>query len=253
MTDHSAMKLGKAAARLDHRTLRLSNYTATLIPAPFACDLTSKITNLSDMRNKDLGDCTCAAVGHIIQQWTAENGNQVILSDDVIVDLYSKVSGYVPGDDSTDAGAVEIDVLNFWKANGVGGHSLTAYVYIHPQRPQELKNAVFYFGSCYVGVQLPLTAQTQDVWEVGKGDDAIPGSWGGHAIPIVAYDEKYIYCITWGAIKRMTWDFFAKYCDEAYALLSVDWACTDVNALPKPCPTGFDFNALQADLQEITA
>ncbi len=68
-----------------------------------------------------------------------------------------------------------------------------------------------------------------------------PGSWGGHAVPVIAYDASGLTCITWGALKRMTWAFWDAYCDEAYACLSRDWAAARA-------PSGFDWAALDADL-----
>jgi hypothetical protein len=80
--------------------------------------------------------------------------------------------------------------------------------------------------NCYIGLALPISAQNQDVWAVppgGSAGEGSPGSWGGHAVPIVAYDSRGLTVITWGATKRMTWQFLDTYCDEAYALLSQDW------------------------------
>ena len=53
-------------------------------------------------------------------------------------------------------------------------------------------------------------------------------------------------CITWGVKKRMTWAFFAQYCDEAYAPLSRDW----VNAQGID-PSGVDLASLTADLHQL--
>lgn len=244
-------KLGKHPARRDTRTLRLATYISKLAPAPAAFDLTKKMTDIGMMLNDNLGDCTCAAVGHIIQQWTAENEDQVILQDSVIEKLYEAVGGYVPGEPNTDNGAVLLDVLNYWTKNTVATHKLGAYVAVDPKIAEEVKNSVFYFGNVYVGVELPLSAQDQDVWSVpftrtlGKGK---PNSWGGHAIPIVAYDEDTLTCITWGAFKKMTWDFFHTYCDEAFALLSPDWLAKDGRS-----PVGFNIDQLQADILLINS
>ena len=238
------VRLGKQPARRDERTLQFSKYTGNLAPAPWATNRTSAITRLGVMLNDQLGDCTCAAVGHVIQSWTAENGAEVVLPDSVILSLYEQVGGYVPGYPATDNGAVELDVLNYWRKNGVAGHPLAAYVAINPKKPQELTDAVFYFGASYIGLQLPISAQNQTVWDVATGPNAEPGSWGGHAVPVVAYDSTGVYCITWGSLLRMTWPFFAEYCDEAYGLLSQDW----IDKATEKCPAGFDLAALQADL-----
>ena len=60
-------------------------------------------------------------------------------------------------------------------------------------------------------------------------------------MPVIAYDASGLTCITWGALKQMTWAFWDAYCDEAYACLSKDWAAAKA-------PSGFDWAALDADL-----
>jgi hypothetical protein len=45
----------------------------------------------------------------------------------------------------------------------------------------------------------------------------------------------------------MTWAWFAKYCSEAYALVSKDWIeATGIS------PSGFDLAALEDDLKQVT-
>jgi hypothetical protein len=249
MTDHSAMKLGKAPAVRDRRTLALADYaTPGLKPAPNTCMLFAVVKDFGMMLNDRYGCCTIAGICHIIQQWTAENGNEVIIPDADVLTLYEKACGYNPADLSTDQGGVEMDVLKYWTANPINGHALQAFVFINSRKRQELKDSVYYFGSAYIGVDLPVSAQSQDVWDITSGDDAIPGSWGGHAVMVCGYDEQFVYIVTWGIVKKATWAWYLEYCDEAYALLSADW-CAEAT---KCCPEGFALADLQADLAEVS-
>ena len=97
----------------------------------------------------------------------------------------------------------------------------------------------------YIGINLPLSAQCQTVWDAVSGPSGEPGSWGGHCVIVSKYDEKSLTCVTWGAAKKMTNAFWDKYVDEAYAILGVDW----VGA--KGSPDGFNLDQLRADLQLI--
>ncbi len=139
-----------------------------------------------------------------------------------------------------------MDVLNYWVKNNVAGHALSAFVYINSKSQLELKDAVYYFGAAYAGFMLPLSCQKEDIWSTNFFSNLLPsgepGSWGGHAVPIVGYDSEYVYCVTWGAIKKMTWKFYSNYCDEVYALLSPDWLTNG------KCPSGFAMATLQQDL-----
>lgn len=335
--------LGKLPPRLDSRTLQLADYlllphdassgqgTAlpakrALAPAPRSVDWTAKVPSWPMFSNDTIGDCTAAAAAHMIQCWTANAGDAVTPTDAQVVAAYSATGHYLPGNPSTDQGAVELDVLNFWRQQGIAGHKIAAYVSFSPQNLEHTRQAMNIFGGIYVGLALPLSAQNQDVWDVpsflsrvaafirtrafypardaarnlstssslfrerglpatthlhrlahpliwpisgpqnpahsvrvtpagfrtsslqppNSENNFIPGSWGGHAVPILAYDSRTLTCITWGAKKRMTWGFFARYCDESYAPLSLDW----LNAQGKT-PEGLDLDALQADLTQI--
>jgi hypothetical protein len=251
MTHFGERRLGKLPVRHDGRTLKLAQYSSALAPAPASCDKTSKITQLGMMRNDVLGDCTVATVGHMIQAWTAEAGNQVIIPDDDIINMYSAVSGYIPGKAKTDGGAVVLDVLNYWRKTGLDRHRLGGYAELQLKNHNEAMQSVYYFGAAYLGLALPISAQTQKLWSVpseGLHGDGEPGSWGGHAVPLVAYDANGPICITWGKMQQMTWDFYDVYCEEAYACFSQDIVGGDGKS-----PEGFDAAQLQVDLTEIAA
>ena len=251
MVDHSMMKLGKQPAVHDPRTLQLANYLlpAVLPPPPAQANWAQKVSSWPMMANNTIGDCTIAAAGHCIEEWTTDAGSPVIVPDATIIAVYSAVSGYNPVTGQHDVGATEIKVLNYWRQNGIGGHEIQAYVALEPGNLDHVRDSVFIFGNCYIGLALPKSAQTQTIWSVPPGGptgQAAPGSWGGHAVPVVAYDSGGLTVVTWGALKRMTWGFWSAYCDEAYALLSNDFLTAGKT------PAGIDLAALQQDLKEVT-
>ena len=133
---------------------------------------------------------------------------------------------------------------------GIGGHKIGAYVSVNPKDIQEVKTAIYLFGSNLLGVQLPLIAQDQLAWRIPpmdiNGQDTSAGSWGGHGIPNMAYDYTGTYVVTWGQILFTDWNFFTTYFDEVWAVISPDF----INGT-KPSPNGFDMNALVADLNAI--
>src|SRR5579884_1536389 len=72
--DHRTVKLGKRPARHDPRTLRLGDYLLPRLPTPKPrVDYTTKVPagQWGMMANDKIGDCTCAAAGHMIEEWTA--------------------------------------------------------------------------------------------------------------------------------------------------------------------------------------
>lgn len=244
-------KLGKQPARYDKRTLLFEDYAqipAVLPVIPVKHEWSAKMTDIGMMKNDRCGDCAIATFGHLIQLWTANNNNQIIVSDDDVLKMYSDISGYDPVTGYNDNGCVVIDVLNYARKTGLAGHKIGAYVSVSPYNLSHIKAACYLFGGVYLGVALPNSAQGQNRWSMPtRGQDGRRGSWGGHAIPISDLYADYSNVITWGELLQMDWDFFSTYCDEAYAIISPDFVVNDKT------PIGFDMAELQKDLKIVTA
>lgn len=243
------MKLGRKAVKHDSRTLKLAAYLTTATPPPpDKVDWTKNIGYWGMMNNDTLGCCTICGCAHAIQIWSANTNKEITVKDSDVVNMYEKWDGYNPSDPSTDCGGVELDVLNNWKSSEFVGHKLYAYTAVNLRNIDEVKTAINLFGGIYIGIALPLTAQNQDIWDLvpNTGSHAEPGSWGGHCVFVVGYDDKGFSCITWGEIKKMTPAFFGAYVDEAYALIGADWfTASGVD------PQGLNLEQLQTDLAAI--
>jgi hypothetical protein len=197
------------------------------------------------LANDRLGDCTAAAAGHLIMEWSANASTEIVPSDADIITAYSAVSGYDPATGANDDGAVELDVLNYWRKTGIANRKIWAYAACEPRNHAHVKASVYLFGGCYIGLALPLSARNQRIWSVTSGPDSRPNSWGGHAVNVVAWDSHYLTVVTWGQLLKMTWGFWDKYCDESYAVLSQDFINNGV------APNAIDWTSLEADLGKI--
>lgn len=227
--------------------LQLAAYLpAERIALPTTVDNYSCVQTWGMMLNDRYGDCTCAGAGHAIQAWTAKNKREIVIPDEEILKAYSAVSGFDASTGANDNGAVEADVLRYWQEVGFGGHKLDSYAVVETRSRYQMKLAIHLFGDAYTGIALPLSAQDQKVWTCAHGVEAEFGSWGGHAVPLVGYDENAVTCITWGAPLKMTWAFQHRYMDEAYAPLSADW----VDEVSKMAPNGLLWDDLKRDLEK---
>jgi hypothetical protein len=260
MIDHTTVKLGVKAIKTDSRTLKAGRYMKALPPAPPSKDWTNGIGEWGMMLNgpgrdnpsyaKDgLGDCTIAAIGHAIQIWSLNaSGVEHTMSDYFIQLYYEKWDGYIPGNPSTDNGGIELDVLKNWQKGTFHGEPLMAFASVNVNNLAEVQQAISLFGGVYIGLNLPVSAQNQSVWDVvadnGQGN-TVPGSWGGHCTFVPKYDPEKFTNITWGEMQPMTTAFWNTYVTEAYALLSPVF----INSTG--APSGFDLAALQADLAQI--
>jgi hypothetical protein len=246
-------KLGKKPVRFDDRTLHFGTYlTSELPPPPASKDYTKKVTPPWPMMGNDAyGDCTCAAAGHMIQEWRANTGHEEVLPVSAILKVYDHFSPNNP-----DGGANMLDVLKYWRTTGIGSDRISAFVQLEPKNDMQVRDAINLFGNCYIGVALPDFAVVPGSnflttpWVVpskGAVGNAAPNPQNGHCIPAVAYDERNLYVVTWGALKSMSWQFYDAYLEESYAVLSDDWIGKKVGV----SPSGFDMTALNRDLAAI--
>jgi hypothetical protein len=245
----TGVKLGKLPVRTDVRTLLLARYVdRKALPAPPEIyDATRKVPEWPMYANDVRGDCTCAAAGHMIEAWTAEGrGRTVEIPESAVLKAFDRVKVVDP--DTGDEGAVELDVLNYWRRTGIGRHKIAAFAKVPVYDHQLLRTAAYLFGGLYIGLALPLTAKRQTTWRWTRSmtGRAAPGSWGGHAVNVVRYSPGSVTCVTWGRLQDMTWPFWDHYCEEVYCILSADFL------KGTRAPNGLDVEALRADLKLVT-
>lgn len=239
-------KLGKKAVRHDSRTFKLSRYLPTLPPVPSAIDWSGKVPDWLMLANDSVGDCTCAAAGHLEMLWTSQTQTEFVPTDAAVLAAYSALTGYNPANPDTDTGADELTVLNYWRNTGIAGRKIFAFASVNLSNLAEVHAAIAFFGGLYLGAQIPQSAM--DATQAGQAwtDTTDTNIVGGHAFPGVAYDPDGLACITWGQLQKMTWAWLAQYADEAYCVLSPDWI-----ALNGLSPSGFNLTQLNQDLAQL--
>ena len=161
------MKLGRRPARFNRaRRLLFQIHFANLPPAPASAKWSQGVALRGQMLNNVLGDCTIAALGHAIQvSLQCHRPDADPLGDDVIQGAYSAWCGYVEGAPSTDNGGNETDVLNNFEKNGLRRHPGC----LRRRRSTELRARETGYREPrwrLLGLDLPLTAQSQTVWDV---------------------------------------------------------------------------------------
>lgn len=260
---HLSYRLGKRAPSRKV-TLPFSRYLkANLAPPPISISWIAAQIIWTMLLNDTLGDCTIAAFLHMVQAWAAAVGIVYNPTDATALAMYEAACGYVPGDPATDQGGVETTVLDYARSTGAAGHKILAYVSVDPANQTEVETAIAIFGGVYTGLAMPTAWQGALLWDVAPGGLAgklkrflsgdrswAPGSWGGHAVPFLAYAATGVYqLITWGSSAyRITPAAVATYCDEMYAAVSPDF----INAKGLD-PAGFDLAQLEADLKILAA
>jgi len=247
------MRLGRRAPYPEHERprLKLAAFlrTGALPPTPPVVDYVSKVGEWPMYANDEIGDCTTAAAGHMIEAWTAYGqGRTVQVTEADVIAAYSAVSGYDPRDPSTDQGAVMQDVLDYWRRTGIGGHRILAFAELDVTDLEQVRAALYLFGHVYVGVDFPQSAMDQ--FDAGRPWDVVRRSpiLGGHAVDLgYAADGRNYACVTWGAVQELTPRWWSAYVEEAWVVASPEWVSATGGT-----PPGLDVAALGAAFEALT-
>lgn len=212
-------------------------------------DYWSAVRNWPMYLNDQIGDCTLAGACHSIGAWTQyAQGNEAVFSDSIPLQAYESVGGYVPGNSQTDGGCTLQSVLQYWQTTGFDGHKIQAFAQLREVNEATLNTALYLFGSVYLGLNLPESAEQQfgqQPWTYVKGSQIV----GGHCVVLQGFQNNIwgdYTVITWGAVQRVTLPFMRTYCEEAWVALSPDWITANGDTI-----TGLDIQELTADMNLV--
>ncbi len=249
--------------------LSLKNYLMRSLPAPPAeCAYTRGASKaLSEVYENDtLGDCVIAGMAHVVGVLTGNSGTKpFVYNNQQIIELYSAIGGYVPGDPSTDQGCDEQTALNYWMQHGAwppntpapkGGdeHNIAGWVAVDATNPEEYRTAMWLFENLYFGLELPdkwITPAPSDsgfVWDVAGAPD--PNN--GHCVVGVGYTAQGVTIDSWGMTGTITDAAIAKYCVQSangaiYTVVGMD----AINKATEKAPSGLDWSQLVADFDSM--
>ena len=270
MNMKTPLKLGKQPATYDHRDLMFAQYrTAAALPShpkhfgheklvgPNAWGMLGNGPDPSVSPGfGGAGDCVFAGGAHETMLWTLEGKTPATFTGANAIADYSAVTGYNPkakpdaqGNNPTDNGTNVRSGLTYRKSTGLidskgKRHCIGAYVSLELGNLDQLLEALYLFGVVGIGFKFPNSAMDQ--FNSGKPWSVVPGPdpTEGHYVPFVAY-RKNLVCVSWGRTQQMTPQFFSKYCDEAWAILSPEMLVGGKSL------EGFDLAQLQADLKSL--
>ncbi len=246
MPDFSAFLLG----RRPHDPARLAmmpRFRAGAVPvAPAVLDRSGFDFRPQMFANDQLGSCTAAGIGNAILAVSALNGYQRNVPDAAGVEFYSRSTGYVPGDPSTDQGGVLADVLQWQATNGFTTPSemlVADFANLDATNLNLLRDVAAAAGVCYLGVNLYAGDMNppDEIWDTDydKGElmgghcIAGPWDWKGNKASSLAR------VITWGGLQPASWRWILDRTVEAHF---VAWR-TIGGSIP-----GIEYDRLEADM-----
>lgn len=259
ITSPTTVKFGRVHRTYDPRVPHLSALLAGQPPAapPPAVDNTKGMpANLGMMLNDTLGDCTCAAVYHAIQVWSFNALKKIDTEPDNDVEmLYVQACGYNPRVPGEGPGGNEQKVLTYLLNQGAPAgpagatrHKIAAFVEVDPRNVDDVKRTINECGLAYIGFNVPQSVQPPGqpppaVWNYVPDQSNIIG---GHAVVLAGYDAQGARVISWGQYYTMTWDFFARFVDEVYAIADPDWIAATGQTVG-----GLTLQQLEAQMQAL--
>lgn len=244
-------KLGKKPARQDAIQFKLSDYVSAALPAaPKKYGHQSLEKSWGMLGNDKYGDCVWAGAGHEHMLWNLEGQRNYSVTTANVLEGYSAVTGFNPDKSDTDQGTDMEEAAKWRRKIGLqdsvnGRHKLGAYLDVPVGNIDVIKQAAYLFSAVGIGIQFPNSAMTQ--FDNGKPWTVVKSTIeGGHYVPVVGYDSKYIYVITWGKVQPCTYAFIKKYMDEGIVYLDSEFLNTTGKSLE-----GFDLATLQSDLKML--
>jgi hypothetical protein len=187
--------------------------------------------------NTEYGDCTRAKQAYAaIRMERIEQKRTVDITDEEVIRVYVDMSNRLYG--GGDNGAYEDDALSEWRKPELtfrmtdgNPHTIDAFLRINALNHSELKAGLALSGAKGLPfcINLPLGFSRIHRWDIPEGQALIgqwmPGSWGGHSMWAIDYDEEdMIVDDTWAeGPRRISWRAVAAYVDEAHFVIdSVD-------------------------------
>lgn len=246
------MKLGRIKSKEDPRDLKYKDYAISLPTPVIPFQRGTSITDWLMLGNDQYGDCVWASGAHQTMLWTTEGEVPVTFTEKGVLSDYSAVTGFNPNDPNSDQGTEIRDALKYRQQTGMvdskgNRHKIGAYLALDYTNLNEIIEAAYIFHSVEIGINFPDTAMTQfdngEPWTVVNPYNIE----GGHDVPIlIGFDGTWLYVVTWGKVQKMSTEFFLKFCDEAWVILSQEFLYGGKS------PEGFDLPTLQADFSAIT-
>jgi hypothetical protein len=241
--------MNKFLGRLPKKQSGTPSFRSLLIDSsnlnpPVSTNNRAAVSDWNVLANDKCGCCVVAAMMHGNQAISANANIEIVPDPNSCVDQYTKIGiatsgqGYDPATGANDNGLNISDAAKYWMKEGIWytpivSGKVIGQAIINVADEILLKYAIDQFCGVLAGVDLPTTAE-------GEFDQKVPwaltvgqaGGWGGHGIWIIDYDPTYLYCVTWGKIQAMTWEWLRCYCDELVVILDPQWISKKTQTSP---------------------
>jgi hypothetical protein len=228
---------GKIPVGLHH----LTYYVAGDLPkAPAKVDV-PEFGDWGMLGNDRYGDCGIAGLEHgfeVDQTITHEVEREISAAE--------AIEYYLDYTNGVDSGVVLADYLAHVREHGYYERTVSAYAPVAVHDIPTLQTAVWMYGFAYCGIAVTAGMQKAFGESAPWDSEACSGPiLGGHCVPVVGYDDHFLYVITWGGVQAVTYSAWHSISTESWAVITGEFEARHGDG------RGVSITALKNDLNKL--
>ena len=216
-------------------------YVAGDLPKPPTSVAVPSVHDWGMLGNDRYGDCGIAGLQHGFEaDAVITKERERFASAEQVIEYYLD---YTSG---ADTGVVLSQFLAYVRQHGFYSQSVSAFAPVAVHDVPTLQTAVWMYGFAYCGITV--TANMQKAFESERAWDGAACSGpivGGHCVPIVGYDDHFIYVVTWGAVQPITYSAWHAISTESWAVITGEFEKRHGDG------RGISISALRSDLDKL--
>lgn len=194
------------------------------------------------LANDTLGDCGVAGLEHGFE------ADATIVADRETFPTADQASAYyLTYTGGQDSGVVLSSYLAHVRSAGYYGHTVDSYAPVAVHDIPTLHTAIYLYGFVYTGITVTAAMQTafanHQPWTMATAQGSI---LGGHCVPLIGYDDAYLYAVTWGGVQAISYGAWHNISTESWAVLTGEFVAHNGDG------RGISLPALHSDLNRLS-
>lgn len=191
--------------------------------------------------NDRYGDCGVAGLQHGFEaDASATHESLAWPTDQQATEYYLHYTG------GQDSGVVLSAYLNYVRQNKYYNNSVALFAPAQVNNIPVLQTGIYLYDFLYTGIAVTDVMEQEfgngQAWDSAGASGTIVG---GHCVPLIGYDDQYLYCITWGRVQPITYPAWHSIASEAWAVLTGELLARHGDG------RGINVSALRQDLSRI--